>query len=194
MKTHPLSHSSVDYGSSPAVQASSEVRHPLKRGLVLSSTILLSSTIHPIELRQPIFPPRRRRNEIKAAARRPLHRHPESRTKRFQEATILATLAEHTPSYRVDDRFAPLKLPIQDVFEAIKGQPWVKRPKTKLHELIRPGVKDYYSFHDRKGHQTFQCQSLCKYFEYLIEQGYLREYILAPGASSESERQQETRL
>jgi len=30
-------------------------------------------------------------------------------------------------TYRVDDNFTPLKLPIQDGFKAIKGQPWVRR-------------------------------------------------------------------
>jgi len=55
-------------------------------------------------------------------------------------------------TYRVDDNFTPLKLPIQDVFEAIKGQPWVKHQEAKSHDPTRPKAKDYFSFHDCKAH------------------------------------------
>ena len=58
-------------------------------------------------------------------------------------------------AYWVDDSFTLLKLPIHDVFEAIKGQSWVKRPEVKPHDPAHPGAKDYCSFHDSKGHQTF---------------------------------------
>jgi len=68
--------------------------------------------------------------------------------------------AGFTLSLRVDDSFTPLKLPIQDVFEAIKGQPWVKHPEAKQHDSACPGVKDYCSFHDSKRHLTSECQSL----------------------------------
>jgi len=91
----------------------------------------------------------------------------------------------------VDDSFTPLKLPIQDVYEAIKNQPWVKRPESKQHNLARPGAKDYRFFHDNKGLQTSQFRSLRKYLKDLIQQGYLREYFLTPEATK-TERQQET--
>ena len=94
-------------------------------------------------------------------------------------------------AYRVDKSFTPLKLPIQDVFEAIKGQPWVKHPEAKQHDPARPEAKNYCSFHDSKRHQTSQCRSFRKYLED-IQQGNLQEYILTPGVSSETERQQET--
>jgi len=59
-------------------------------------------------------------------------------------------MAEPIRAYWVDDNFIPLKLPIQDVFEAIKGQPWVKHPKVKQNDPARLGTKDYCSFHDNK--------------------------------------------
>jgi len=55
-------------------------------------------------------------------------------------------------AYQVSDNFTPLKLPIQDVFEAIPGQPWVCHLKAKTSDHVRLGAKDYSSFHDNKGH------------------------------------------
>ena len=49
-------------------------------------------------------------------------------------------------------------------------------------------ASDYCSFYSNKGHQTSQYRSFCKYLEDLVQQVYLREYILAQGASSEAER------
>ena len=95
-------------------------------------------------------------------------------------------------AYQVNDSFTPLKPPIQVVFEAIKSQPWPRRPEPKPHDPSRLGTKDYCSFHDRQGHRVAQCWFLQKYLEDLVQQGYLQEYILVPGASSETERQRET--
>ena len=46
-----------------------------------------------------------------------------------------------------------LKLPIQDIFEAIKGEHWVKRPEANTSDPTRPEARDYYSFHNNKGHE-----------------------------------------
>ena len=93
-------------------------------------------------------------------------------------------------AYQVSDSFIPLKLPIKDIFEAIKSQPWVRRQDAKTHDPFVPERKT--TVHSDKGHRTSQCRSLCKYLEDLVQEGYLREYILTPGTSSETERQQDT--
>jgi len=80
----------------------------------------------------------------------------------FKKRPFLQPQQSTLRAYRVDDSFTLLKLPIQDIFEAIKGQPWVKHPEAKPHDPARPGAKDYYSFHDSKGHQTSQYRSLRK--------------------------------
>ena len=54
-------------------------------------------------------------------------------------------------AYQVDDNFTPLKFSIQDVFETIKGQRWVKHPKPKSHDSPRLEMKDYCSFHGWPG-------------------------------------------
>ena len=41
-------------------------------------------------------------------------------------------------AYQVDDNFALLKLPIYDVYKAIKVNPGVKRPEAKPHDPARP--------------------------------------------------------
>jgi len=119
---------------------------------------------------------------------RPLRWPSGSRTRRFEEATILIPSVEPTLAYQVSNSFALPKLPIQDVFEAIKGQPWVRRLKAKTLDHVRPGVRDYCSFHDNKGHWTSKYQSLRKYFEDLVQQDYVREDILVSGVSSKIER------
>jgi len=83
------------------------------------------------------------------------------------------TLQSPLRVYWVDDSFTPLKLSIQDVFKAIKGQPWVKCPEAKPHDFARPRAKVYCSIHDNKGHRTSQCCSLRKYLEDLVQQDYL---------------------
>jgi len=55
--------------------------------------------------------------------------------------------------YRSAERFTPLKLSINEVFNTFKDQPWVRHSK-----LIQPnpsliGSEEYYSFHDYKGHK-----------------------------------------
>ena len=72
-------------------------------------------------------------------------------------------------AYQISNSFTPLKLSIQDVFEAVKGQIWVKRPEAKTHDLARRGAKDYCSFHNSQGHQTSQCRSLHKNLEDLVQ-------------------------
>jgi len=49
-------------------------------------------------------------------------------------------------TYRVNNNFTLLKLPIQDVFEVIKGQLWMRRPKPKPHNPSYFRTKDYCSF------------------------------------------------
>ena len=82
--------------------------------------------------------------------------------------------------------FTPLRLPINEVFNAIKDQQWVKRLKPIQYNPILLRVEEYYSYHDSKGHQTIHCRSFLKYLEELVCQGFLKEYILTPGTTSDA--------
>jgi len=127
--------------------------------------------------RQPVSRPRRRRRKTEAISLRPLCRQPGLQTRCFQESAIPELPVESILSFTGGWQLTPLKLPIQNVFGATNGQPWVKRPEPKQHDPARPGAKDYCSFHDCKGHRTAQCRSLCMYLEDLVQQEYLRRYV-----------------
>ena len=89
----------------------------------------------------------------------------------------------------MDVDFTQLNLPINQVFRAIQGQPWVKRPRLLKHDPTCPRVEEYCSYHDSWGFNTIQCCALKKHLEDLIRQGYLKEFILTPEASFEAAQQ-----
>ena len=93
-------------------------------------------------------------------------------------------------AYRTKEFFTPLKLPIKEVFQAIKNEPWVKRLSPIQSDPSRPGAKEYCSFHDVMGHMTDQCRSLRRYLESLIRLGYLKDFVLNPGAILDKDSQQ----
>jgi len=78
----------------------------------------------------------------------------------------------------MEDYFSPLRLPINEVFNAIKDQSWVKRPEPIQYNPMLPGAEEYYSYHDSKGHQTVHCRSLQKYLEKLVRQSFFKECVL----------------
>jgi len=74
----------------------------------------------------------------KAAARRLLlHWPPGSWARCFQEAPMQG----QPRAYQIFDSFTSLKLPIQDAFEAIKGQLWVKRPEANTRDPTHPKLE-----------------------------------------------------
>ena len=90
-------------------------------------------------------------------------------------------------AFKLIEHFVPFKLPINAVFNAIKDQPWVRRPRTIQYKLALPGVEEYYFIHDSKGYRTIYCKNLRRYMKVLVCQGFLKEYVFTPEAASESE-------
>jgi len=50
--------------------------------------------------------------------------------------------------------FTPLKLPISEIFNTIKDQPWARHPRPPQHNSSLPGLEEYNSYREGKGHQT----------------------------------------
>ena len=63
-------------------------------------------------------------------------------------------------AFRMEQHFIPSRLPINEVFNAIKDQPWVRRPKPIQHDPTLSEVEDYCSYHDSKGYKTTHFRSL----------------------------------
>ena len=82
------------------------------------------------------------------------------------------------------ERLTLLKLPIDEVYNTIKYQPWVRRPKPLLHNPSLFESEEYCSYDEGKGYQTIHCWALRKYLEELIKQGFLKEYVLTLKATS----------
>ena len=82
----------------------------------------------------------------------------ESGRTRLQEAGVTDSLSKFTLSLQRQNN--TLRLPINDVFSAIKDQPWVRGPKPIQHDSALSEVEDYYSYHDSKGHKIVHYKSL----------------------------------
>jgi len=87
-------------------------------------------------------------------------------------------------SYKSMERFTPLKLPINKVFNTFKDQPWVRCLKSIQYNSLLLGLEEYCSYHECKGHQTIHFWALRRYLKELIQQGFIKEYVLAPEAIS----------
>jgi len=80
----------------------------------------------------------------------------------------------------------PFYIPIDQIFNAIKDQSWVRHPTRPLPPNQRgPGSGDYCAFHDGRGHLTMDCQTLRRYLRDLVNEGYLWEFVLNPKFSAE---------
>ena len=61
----------------------------------------------------------------------------------------------------------------------------MRHSKSLLPHPKGSGVGNYYIFHDGMGHRIADCRSLWKQLQELMDWGYLKEFILNPGQSSE---------
>ena len=86
----------------------------------------------------------------------------------------------------MEEPFTPLGLYINEVFNAIKNQSWIKRLKSIQYNPTLPEVEENYSYYNNKGHQTVHCISLQKHQKELICQDFLKEYVLTPEAASDA--------
>jgi len=75
------------------------------------------------------------------------------------------------------EHITPLKLLINEIFNIIKDQPWVRRLRPIQYNPSLPRSEEYCSYHDRKGHQPVYYWALQKYLEELIQQDFLKEYF-----------------
>jgi len=66
-------------------------------------------------------------------------------------------------------------------------------PEADSSESFIAGSEEYYSYHDCKGHQTIHCWALRIYLEELIQQVFLKEYVLTPEAISQQPNTQSSR-
>jgi len=71
-------------------------------------------------------------------------------------------------AFNMEQHFTPLRLPINEVFNIILDQLWVKCLKPIQYDPTVLRVEEYYSYYDSKRHQTIQCRSLRKYLEELV--------------------------
>jgi len=88
-------------------------------------------------------------------------------------------------AYKSIEQFTLLRLSINEVFNAIKDQPWIRRPRPIQYDHSHPRAEEY-CYHDCKGHKTIHCRSLQRYLEELFHQGFLKKHVLTPEAASRS--------
>ena len=113
----------------------------------------------------------------------PTHASNENRGQRAFKKQAFPILSPNSlRAFRVEQHFTLLRLSINEVFNAIKDQPLIRRPKLIYYNPTFPGAEEYCSFHESKKHKTVHCRSLRWYLEELVHQGFLKEYVLIPGA------------
>ena len=69
---------------------------------------------------------------------------------------------------------------MDQVYNAIKGQDFIRHPRPLPPNPNGLGVEEYCAFHDGMGHHTMDCRSLWRQLQELVERGYLQEFILNP--------------
>ena len=72
----------------------------------------------------------------------------------LQEASDPDSLSKFALSLQSRATLHPAEAPINDIFNAIKDQPWVRRPKLNQHDLTLLRVGEYYSFHESSFHES----------------------------------------
>ena len=99
----------------------------------------------------------------------------------YKRQALLVLSLNPCKTFKREKHFTPLRLPIDEVFNVIKDQSWVRRPKSIQYDLALPITKEYYSYHYSKAHQTIHCRNLRKYLKELVCQDFLKESVLTPG-------------
>ena len=83
---------------------------------------------------------------------------------REQSAYKIQALSIFSPSllqaYKMIEQFTPLRLPINEVFNTVKDQPWVKRLRPIQYDPSLPGIEEYCSYYDNKRHKIIHYRSL----------------------------------
>ena len=93
-------------------------------------------------------------------------------------------------STELDTDFTLFKTSIDRIFSAIQNQSWLRYPKP-LSPNSKGSGGDYSAFHNGMGQRTIDCRHLQKHLQELVNQGYLREFILNPEKPSEVKVQKE---
>jgi len=75
----------------------------------------------------------------------------------YKKQVLLILPPNPLRSYKSMERFTPLRLPINEVFNIFINQPWVRRPKPIQQNPPLLGSEEYCSYHKYKGHQTIYC-------------------------------------
>jgi len=81
------------------------------------------------------------------------------------------------------EHFTPLKLSINNIFNTINDQPWVRRPRPIQHNPSFSRSEEYYSYHDCKWHQAVTVGP-SEGPGGALQQDLFKEYILTPEAAS----------
>ena len=67
----------------------------------------------------------------------------------------------------------PFKIPVDQVYDAIKGQDFIRHPRPLPPNPKGPRAGEYCAFHDGMGHCTVDCRSLQRQLQELVDRGYL---------------------
>ena len=101
------------------------------------------------------------------------------------------TLSKPCEDLRRQSRLTPFKISVDHVFDAIKDQEWVRRPRPLPPNPKGPGAGKYCIFHDGMGRRTVDCRSFRRQLQELVNRGYLKKFILNPWQFSETKVQKE---
>ena len=63
----------------------------------------------------------------------------------------------------------PFKILMDQIYDAIKGQDFIRHPRTLPPNLKAMGAGEYCTFHDGVGHQTVDCCYLLRQLQELVD-------------------------
>ena len=103
---------------------------------------------------------------------------PKKNQNRASDAINKPSSRNPAKTYEDEADFTPFKISEDHVFDAIKNQEWVRRPRPLPPNPKGPGAGEYCVFHDGMGHRTVDCRSSRRQLQELVNRGYLKKFIL----------------
>ena len=93
--------------------------------------------------------------EVEVCARSLHHAQDQNRGQLAYKRQALLILSPNLlRAYKPIEQFTQLRLPVNEIFNTIKDQRWVRRSRPAQYDLSHSRAKKCCSYHDGKGHKT----------------------------------------
>jgi len=68
----------------------------------------------------------------------------------YKRHVFLVFSLNSVQAFKMKEHLRPLRLPINEIFNTIKDQAWIKRPKSIQYNPTLSGAEEYCSYHNKR--------------------------------------------